>query len=173
MALNIVFGELFWGCFVFGELELWLWWCDSRLLVSFILYFYGLFRLNRLFIDYDFGALQLIWPLRSLWEDSLWYNFCFLFISLFIHNCKYYCYVFLNKKGGRSECTFISYLEILLWLAILFQTIKLEGNDFFPFFTLRTSHVNQWNESTFRVFNAKENIFYIFLIFNSILVRRY
>ena len=29
-------GELFWGCFVVGELELWLLWWDSRLLVSFI-----------------------------------------------------------------------------------------------------------------------------------------
>ena len=29
-------GELFWGCFVFGELELWLLWWDSRFLVSFI-----------------------------------------------------------------------------------------------------------------------------------------
>ena len=29
-------GELFWGCFVFGELELWLLWWDSRLLLSFI-----------------------------------------------------------------------------------------------------------------------------------------
>ena len=29
-------GELFWGCFVFGGLELWHLWWDFRLLVSFI-----------------------------------------------------------------------------------------------------------------------------------------
>ena len=29
-------GELFWGCFVFGRLELWYLWWDFRLLVTFI-----------------------------------------------------------------------------------------------------------------------------------------
>ena len=33
-------GELFWGCFVFGGLELWHLWWDFRLLVSFIQYIF-------------------------------------------------------------------------------------------------------------------------------------
>ena len=35
-GIKYCIGELFWGCFEFGELELWLLWWDSRLLVSFI-----------------------------------------------------------------------------------------------------------------------------------------
>ena len=35
-GIKLCIGELFCGCFVFGELELWLLWSDSRLLVFFI-----------------------------------------------------------------------------------------------------------------------------------------
>ena len=58
----------------------------------------------------------------------------------------------------------MSYLETLLSLAILFQTIKHEGYDFFPFFPPKTGHMDQWNERTYWVFDTKGNSFYLFLI---------
>ena len=73
---------------------------------------------------------------------------------------KKWVHVHIISRDSLMTCNFVwNYQTWRLWL--------------FPFFYSRTSHMNQWNESTFWVFNAKGNSFYIFLTFNCILVKRY
>ena len=74
---------------------------------------------------------------------------------------KKWVHVHIISRDSLMTCNFVSnYQTWRLWL-------------FFLFFPTKTSLMDQWNESTFWVFEDKGNSFYLFLIFNFILIKRY